>query len=212
MLGSPSKRGPGAHEVALITHLLSKYGYLAIFVGTFLEGETILVLAGYAAHRGYLSLGWVIAAAFAGSLAGDQLYFHLGRSHGQRLLNKHPSWASRMAKVQGHLQRHATPYTVSFRFFYGLRTVSPIAIGLTNVSGLRFLILNTCGAAVWAVAFGGAGYVFGAGIETLLGNIQRYEQLLLVFLVVGAIVVWGIQRWRERVSSQKSPGTPTPEP
>jgi membrane protein DedA with SNARE-associated domain len=34
--------------------ILDPYGYLAVLVGTFLEGETILVLGGFAAHRGYL--------------------------------------------------------------------------------------------------------------------------------------------------------------
>jgi membrane protein DedA with SNARE-associated domain len=52
-----------------------------ILVGAFLEGETLLVIAGFLAHRGYLGLPFVIAAAFAGTLAGDQLYFHIGRMY-----------------------------------------------------------------------------------------------------------------------------------
>ena len=46
--------------------IIENYGYAAILIGTFLEGETILVLAGLAAHQGYLVLTWVILAAFAG--------------------------------------------------------------------------------------------------------------------------------------------------
>jgi membrane protein DedA with SNARE-associated domain len=30
---------------------MATYGYLAVFLGTLLEGETILLLGGYAAHR-----------------------------------------------------------------------------------------------------------------------------------------------------------------
>ena len=51
---------------------------MAVILGTFLEGETILVLAGLAAHQGYLSLSGIILAAFAGSLCGDQLFFFWG--------------------------------------------------------------------------------------------------------------------------------------
>ncbi len=58
---------------------IQTYGYLALLVGTFLEGETILVLAGFAAHLGYLNLPWVILVAFVGTLSGDQLFFYLGR-------------------------------------------------------------------------------------------------------------------------------------
>ena len=55
--------------------LIENYGYLAILIGTLLEGGTILVLGGFTAHQGYLALPWVILAAFAGSLCGDQLFF-----------------------------------------------------------------------------------------------------------------------------------------
>ena len=55
--------------------MIENYGYAAILVGTFLEGETILVLAGLAAQLGYLTLSGVILAAFLGSLSGDQLFF-----------------------------------------------------------------------------------------------------------------------------------------
>ena len=43
--------------------LLQKFGYLAVFVGTFLEGETILVMAGFFAERGYLQIPLVILVA-----------------------------------------------------------------------------------------------------------------------------------------------------
>ena len=41
--------------------LVQDYGYTAIAIGTFLEGEAILLSGGFAAHRGYLSLPIVIA-------------------------------------------------------------------------------------------------------------------------------------------------------
>ena len=71
--------------------LVDAYGYVAVLVGTFLEGETILILGGFAAHRGYMALPWVILAAFIGSLCGDQLFFFLGRWHSQAILSKRPT-------------------------------------------------------------------------------------------------------------------------
>ena len=60
---------------------IHSYGYWAILVGTFLEGETVLVLGGLAAFQGFLSLPGVILAAFVGSMCGDQLFFFLGRRY-----------------------------------------------------------------------------------------------------------------------------------
>ena len=66
--------------------LITDYGYAAVAIGTFLEGETILALGGFAAHRGYLSLPWVVVCGFVGNLLGDQLYYYIGRWKGDALL------------------------------------------------------------------------------------------------------------------------------
>jgi len=83
------------------------------------------VLAGLAAHQGYLTLGGVIAAAFLGSLWGDQLFFYLGRKHRQAVLAKRPAWKTKAEKVHKLMSRYQTPMILSFRFLYGLRTVAP---------------------------------------------------------------------------------------
>jgi membrane protein DedA with SNARE-associated domain len=58
---------------------IGNYGYFALLNGTFLEGETILILAGLAARQGYLYLPWGIVVEFIGTLIGGQLFFFLGR-------------------------------------------------------------------------------------------------------------------------------------
>ncbi|MGD9139858.1 MAG: DedA family protein, partial [Desulfobacterales bacterium] len=136
------------------------YGCAAILIGTFFEGETILVLAGLAAHQGYLVLTWVIIAAFAGSLCGDQLFFYLGRKHSQAVLSKRPGWKQKAEKVHKMMNRFETPMILSFRFLYGLRTISPFVIGMSPVSVKKFILLNAVGALVWAVAVGGGGLPF----------------------------------------------------
>jgi membrane protein DedA with SNARE-associated domain len=55
---------------------ISAYGYYAVEAGTFFEGETVLVLAGFAAHRGYLELPLVIACAFAGETGSVLAFDH----------------------------------------------------------------------------------------------------------------------------------------
>jgi hypothetical protein len=48
-----------------IAQLLADYGYWAVFIGGLREGETILVLAGFAAHQGHLSLPLKMTIALA---------------------------------------------------------------------------------------------------------------------------------------------------
>jgi hypothetical protein len=54
--------------------LLETYGYPAIFIGSIIKGETVLILAGMLSFLGYLDLHWVIPAAFLGSFGGDQFF------------------------------------------------------------------------------------------------------------------------------------------
>ena len=174
------------------------YGYLAILVGTFLEGETILVLGGFAAHRDYLHLPWVMLAAFIGSLLGDQLFFFLGRWHSQAVLSRRPSWRGRVERAQKLIDRFRTPFILTFRFLYGLRTVSPFVIGMGSVPTVRFILLNAVGAMVWAVSVGAGGYLFGSALEIVIGNIKHYEiQVLGVIAFVGAII-WAIHFYRRK--------------
>jgi hypothetical protein len=128
--------------------LIDTYGYLAILVGTFFEGETVLVLGGLAAYREYLRLPWVILAAFVGTLCGDQLFFYLGRVHSQAILAKRPSWKARVEKAQKLVERFRNPLILVFRFLYGLRTVTPFVIGMSTVptgqvaGPIKLLLMN----------------------------------------------------------------------
>lgn len=179
------------------------YGYWAVLLGTFLEGETVLVLAGFAAHRGYLHLDAVVAAAFVGTLCGDQLFFWLGRRRGQATLSRHPGWGRRLGRTLALLERHPVAVILGFRFLYGLRTVTPFAIGLSGVSAGRFAVLNAAGAGVWSVAVGLAGYGFGEALQAVLADAKRYEVEAMVLMAATgtAVWVWRLARSRRRTSS-----------
>ena len=181
-----------------LEYLISTYGYAAVLVGTFLEGETILVLGGFVAHRGYLELPGVMLAAFAGTLAGDQLYFYIGRTRGARLLERRPAWRRNAARVLALLESHQTLFILGFRFVYGIRTVSPFAIGMSRVDRGRFLVLNALGAALWAVAFGALGYAFGQVVENVLDEVKHYELWILAALAALGALLWGVRKLRER--------------
>jgi membrane protein DedA with SNARE-associated domain len=184
-----------------IESFLETYGTLAIVLGTFFEGETILVLAGLAAHRGYLSLPAVVGAGFVGTFIGDQLYFHLGRRRGEAFLAKRPAWGARVSRAKRFLEGHHVAFILGFRFFYGLRTVSPFAIGMSDVGLRRYLLLNTLGGLIWSVAVALLGYSVGEGAEALLGRVKEIEAWLFLGVAVVGSAVWlgyFMQRRRQR--------------
>jgi membrane protein DedA with SNARE-associated domain len=175
----------------MLEHLIDAYGYLAVLVGTFLEGETILIMGGIAAKLGYLELPWVIVYGFTGSLIGDQLAFLLGRWRGRSLLERHPAWDnSRAAHINDILERHRIPVILSFRFLHGLRNLTPFVLGMSRVPFVQFALLNVIGAALWAGVIGSLGYSLGHAADWLLGDIRRYE-----LEVLAAVSVMGFLGW-----------------
>lgn len=180
--------------------LVSTYGYPALLVGTFLEGETILVIAGFLAHRGYLELPWVIVIAFLGTFAGDQLYFWLGWTKGADFLMRRPSYRVRVEKAQNLLEKYQKLIILGFRFVYGLRTVTPFAIGLSKSDAKEFIVLNATGAMVWAMIVGSGGYLFGNALEIIIGDIKHCELEILAAIAITGVMVWLVHFYRHRMS------------
>jgi membrane protein DedA with SNARE-associated domain len=168
--------------------LIGEYGYLAVFIGSIFEGESVILLAGLLANQNYLSFPLIIGAALAGSLVGDTGWFLLGRKKGAAMLEK-CGWLKRLAKGPSAIVAKR-PVLASFglRFMYGLRHIIPFLIGMSPISFKRFFALNAAGAVLWVFALLGAGYFLGSTLEAILGNVRRYE-LTLVIIAVAAIVV-----------------------
>jgi membrane protein DedA with SNARE-associated domain len=174
-----------------LQQIISDYGYLALFILTFLEGETVLVIAGFLAFQGKLELPLVIITAFLGTFAGDQTFFYLGRFKGIAFLEKRPLWHSKTDKVFDMLSRHQIKVVLGFRFLYGIRNVTPFVIGASRMNPFKFFVLNFLGALVWAAAVGYLGYQFGHLAEAMMGRIQKYEMYILGFIVaVGIFLFW----------------------
>ncbi len=173
-----------------IADLIQNYGYLAVAAGTFLEGETILFMAGAAAYRGHLALPTVMLVGTLASFFGDQLYFYAGRRYGTVLLERFPSMQSRAARAKALLERHHLPLILSIRFLYGLRIAGPFAIGMSGVPWFRFFILNLMGALVWAMVIAGAGYGFGQALAYLLRGFDNDEAWALAALLLSGLLWW----------------------
>lgn len=195
-----------------LEHLIRTYGYLALVIGTFLEGETVLIIAGFAACCGYLELPWVVLCAFLGSFVGDQTWFFLGHWKGREIVQRRATWRRQADRVRALLDRYQLPVILGFRFLYGLRIITPVVIGSSAFSPLRFLVLNAIGAAIWAIVGGLAGYFFGQGLQIFFADVKRYEKWGFVALAAtGAVGFLAWRLWRRRRDS-RVPAAPTTSP
>jgi membrane protein DedA with SNARE-associated domain len=175
--------------------LIDTYGYLAVAVGAFLEGETVLALAGLASERGYLDFGTVVTVAMFCGFLGDQFFFFLGRTRGAAILCRFPSARERAIRFDAMLERWHAPIIIMIRFMYGFRIVGPILLGMGRVPAWKFVVFNFIGAAIWAPLIAGVGFLFGEIVQSVLHDVKRIEiWLYVIVLFVG--VFGAVRHWR----------------
>lgn len=174
--------------------IVTQFGYPGLMAGLFLEGETVLVLGAFMAHRGYLDLPMVIFIAFIIAFASDEFFFWTGRTKGVEFLETRPFWAPGVEKAKSLLGRNPALLYLGVRFMYGLRTVLPFVIGMSKTDPKKFVPLNMIGAFVWATLFGLAGYLFGQFMELLFGDIHEHEHLIALGIILVSVGVWFYRR------------------
>ncbi|MFA6192270.1 MAG: DedA family protein [Sulfurimonas sp.] len=182
----------------MLEELVTSYGYIAIFIGTFLEGETILVIGGYLAHEGHLKLEWVIAAAFIGTLMGDQLFYFIGRKKGMSILENRPKWKAKSQYIIDLLHKHKVLLILGFRFLYGIRNITPFLIGASGIPPKVFIPLNFIGALVWAISIGALGYFLGNAIELFLDKAKQYQIIIILSLIAIGTAMWLWRSFRKK--------------
>lgn len=183
-----------------IEAIIARWGVAAVFAGAMLEGETAVVAGGLIAHQGLIAWPLAMAAAALGSFLADQFFFAAGRRYRDRPLVQRWIAKRAFAKALQLLERYPTGFIFAFRFLYGFRTVSPIAIGTSQVPASRFLAINAIAAIVWAALFTGLGYWFGEAVTEMAGRLRpsRHTLLMGVAVLSGGFALFQIMRWWRR--------------
>jgi len=176
---------------------VATYGYPAVLLGAVVEGETIVIAAGYLAHRHHLPIWPIVLCAAVGAMVGDQGFFLVGRRGGERVIARLPSrLGARAARARDTVTRHPVRTMLSMRFAYGMRVVLPILCGASGIAQMRFARYNVATAVTWAALFAGLGYAGGAAATAFIGELEHYEVYLLVGLVLVMIAIHRVAAWR----------------
>jgi membrane-associated protein len=168
----------------------------AIFVGFVLPGETAVVLGGFLASSGRLSLTWLLVLVVAAAIVGDSVGYEVGRLAGprilrSRLLRRHQQ---RLDGARTFLRRRGGTAVFLARFTAFLRAVMPALAGLSQMAYPRFLAFNAVGGLVWGVGVTLLGYFAGASYQKVASLLGQGSAVLLVVLALVALVVWRRRR------------------
>jgi membrane protein DedA with SNARE-associated domain len=171
-----------------------KFGYPALFVGSLLEGESVLIAAGFLAKSGYLDLNLVMLVALAGTYTADVTIYFLGRKKGEGIISRFPLAKAYFPKVKSLFDRYGIWAIFITRYMYGLRLAAAGFMGLMKMRRGRYLTFNLLSCAIWAVVIGNLGYIFGASLEALIGQIKHYEKIVVALIIIMGVGIWLVRR------------------
>ena len=180
-----------------IEAIIARWGIAAVFAGTLLEGETAVIAGGLIAHQGLIAWPLALAAGALGSFLADQFFFAAGRRYRDRPFVQRWMQKRAFAKALSLLERYPVGFIFAFRFLYGFRTVSPLAIGTSRVPAMTFLTIDALAAVIWASLFTALGYWFGEAVTELAGRLRPSRQTLLMGVAVlsGGVAIFQFVRW-----------------
>jgi membrane-associated protein len=145
--------------------IITKHGLLAVFMGTFLEGETVLVTAGILAGKGLLKPLSVWLSGSFGAWSGHVFWFFVGRMFGTRyLLPKSKRIEERIAEVNKIILERPKTAIFVLQYLYGMRIIGAMGLGITGLSFARFIFYEALNCMLWAAVVFMAGYIVGESI------------------------------------------------
>jgi membrane protein DedA with SNARE-associated domain len=175
---------------------LRQYGPIGIFVGAGFEGQTAVIVGGLLARQHIVQLWLVLISATAGSGIVDQLLFVAGRRFRTHRWVVRATQQQAFARALTFIERFPISYILAFRFIFGLRVASPIAVGVSQVPTWRFTVLNVLGAIIWATAFTMAGFIFGEAVHNVFGHGHHAGRWTLIAaggIVSVVLIVWAVR-------------------
>jgi membrane protein DedA with SNARE-associated domain len=203
-----------------LDHLLSQYGYAAVFAFVMVEslgipfpGETMVITASLYAGATHNLIVWFIwASAAAGAIVGDTVGFAIGRWGGYALLRRYGSKV-RLSEAKlkvGRLifDRHGGKVVFFGRFVSILRTYAAFLAGTNQMEYRRFLVFNAAGGIVWSGVYAIAFYYAGSGLSKARGPVDYVLGAVAVVVVVG-FIVW-IRRHEKRLEEEAERAYPGP--
>lgn len=162
---------------------LSTYGYIILFFYTLGGGMVAIIAAGVLSYAGKMDLGFVIIVATISNFLGDTLLFYLSRYSKKEIMPYFKNQTRNLALAQILFKKHGGKIIFFKKYVYGLKTLVPLAIGLTKYSFVKFSIINFISAVIWAISLGFLSYYAGDILMEFFELIKQKPWIMPVVLL-----------------------------
>lgn len=182
-----------------LEEFISRYGYAAIFIFTFFEGESVLIAAGFLAFNGYLDTVTIILVAALASYIGHGTFFLIAffkRDAFLRLIQRFVK--VNLKKLEYLVERFGAGSIFISQWIYGFRLLSAAVLGFSGMRRRKYFFFLLISCLLWAAICTIVGYFFGATLKNLLGDVKKYSHYIAIGVVVAGFVIWFIRDLNKR--------------
>jgi membrane protein DedA with SNARE-associated domain/rhodanese-related sulfurtransferase len=187
---------------------IGQYGLIIVVVNVLLDqiglpvpAVPTLIVAGAIGVDGQMPLLPLFLWSVLACLAADCTWYLIGQQYGIRVLKTlckislEPD--SCVSQTQTRFERWGINSLVIAKFIPGLAIIAPPLAGAMRIGWLRFILLSTCGGALWVGAGLAAGILFKAQISRLLEHLSDVGSVAGVGLVI-LLAAYVAYKWWER--------------
>jgi membrane protein DedA with SNARE-associated domain len=169
---------------------LSTYGYIGLFLYSLGGGFIALIGAGVLSFMGKMDLMTSMSVAFVANALGDMMLLYMARYQKSMMMEGLRKHRRKLALAHVMMKKNGSWIILIQKFVYGIKTLIPIAIGLTKYDAKKFAILNVLSAGVWALVFGFGSYYSGAILVNFAKIVSDKPWIAPIILVVFGGALW----------------------
>ena len=169
---------------------LATYGYIGLFLYSLGGGFVALVGAGVLSYMGKMDLATSMAVAFVANALGDVMLFYMARYQKSMMMEGIKKHRRKLALSHIMMKKYGSWIILIQKYVYGIKTLIPIAIGLTKYDFKKFTILNIGSSLIWTLSIGFGSYYAGAPLMKIAELVGEKPWIAPIVLVVLGGGLW----------------------
>jgi membrane protein DedA with SNARE-associated domain len=163
------------------------WGYIALFLYSFGGGMLALAIAGVFSFTGDLNIYYVVAVAALSNFIGDQFLFLIARNNKSYAKSMMSKWGRKIALSHLLMRKYGIWIVFIQKYIYGVKTLVPLAMGLTKFDFKKFSIYNLLASLLWAILVGSISYYLG---QVFLDSLEEYKNIGIVTLILLFVLIF----------------------
>ena len=167
--------------------IIQDWGYLALAMYSFGGGMLGLAVAAIFSFTGELNIYYVIIVAFISNFVGDQFLFTIARNNKEQAKEMMKKHESKIQIAHNMMTKYGWLTIIFQKYIYGIKTLIPLIIGITQYDKTKFMIFNLIGAIIWSIVVGLTAYFMGQIVIDIFSQYKNYA-LVFILAVVGLVI------------------------